>query len=335
MRRFLVGASLLVGCYKNAPAPAPMPAATTAPVANSTAAAKDYRAALGDPVGFLPADSELVLSIDGEQLRNSPLWSFADQKLRGAAGTSFTTFTTTCGFDPLTSIRGLTLGLRGLKRDVPEGVIVITGFSRTKLTECLERAATSASATLVVDNGVFTLKKDANDPSSMVFTFVDDGTAVILVAPSATRASLEKVLASGVPLRRSPAFTQLLAQVDTTASVWGIVNGRSSIFDVAQGQQKPTAMWGSVRLENGASVSARIRFADAAMAQQLATQAQTQLQSVSQMFFDTLDVHADGTELVVEAVMSETKLASVMSLMGMAMQAQTPTPPTKPALTAP
>ena len=43
-----------------------------------------------------------------------------------------------------------TVGLRGLKQDKPDGVIVITGISRAKLGECLERAATSASAALTL-----------------------------------------------------------------------------------------------------------------------------------------------------------------------------------------
>ncbi len=331
MKRFLVGAAVVMGCYKTAPAPATPPPTENKPLVAGTPV-RDYRAAIGDPVGFLPADSELVLAIDGDQLRKSPLWPMADQRIRAAAGPSFTAFTTVCGFDPITSIRGITVGLRGLKQDKPDGVIVITGISRAKLGECLERAATSASAALTVDRGVYTIRRDATDPTQMTFTFVDDATIVILLAPSADRASLEKVLAAGVPLRRSPTFTQLLAQVDTSASVWGIANGKSSIFDITQGNQKPSAVWGSIHLDSGASVSVRIRFADPAVAQQLATQAQSQLQS-AMMFFDRLDVNADGAELVVEAAMSESKLSSLMSLMGLATQA--PPPPSPPALGGP
>lgn len=203
---------------------------------------------------------------------------------------------------------------------------MVTGMARKKLTECLDRAAATTSASLVVDHGVYTLRRDATDPTALAFTFVDEATAVIHVAPAADRTSLEKVLAAGVPLRRSPTFTQLLAQVDTSASVWGVVNGRSSIFDLAQGTQKPVAAWGSVRLVDGASVALRVRFVDAGIAQQLATQAQGQLQGTAQMFFDQLDISADGTELVIEAVMSETKLASLMSILGMAAQANVPAP---------
>ena len=332
MMRFLLGAALLVSCYKSSPTPAPPPPAQHSPIAIARPE-RDYRAALGDPVGFLPSDSELVLSIDGDQLRKSPLWTIADQRIRAAGGTSFSTFTGTCGFDPIASIRGVTVGLRGLKNAKPDGVIVVTGLSRAKLTECLERAGATASAQLTVDHGFYTIRTSTTDPTAMTFTFVDDGTAVILLAPSADRAALEKVLASGVPLRRSPTFTQLLAQIDTSASVWGIANGKSSIFDITQGNQKPSAIWGSIHLDTGASVSMRIRFNDAAVAQQLATQAQTQM-SGAQMFFDRLDINADGPELVVEAAMSESKLASLMSLLGMAATAPPPPPPppTRPAL---
>jgi hypothetical protein len=327
MKRFLVGAAMLMGCYKDVAAPVPPVQSTQS---TQSAPARNYRAALGDPVGFFPANTEAVIAIDAEQVRKSPLWNMIEPKLRAAAGADFADFTTACGFDPLLSIRGLTIGLRDLKKPSQDGVVVITGVSKTKLTECIDRVLSLDAKAIVIERGIYTFHNDSAGTTSLVFTFVDDSTLVLHASPSANRASLEKILAAGVPLRRSPTFTQLLAQVDTSASAWGIVNGRASIFDLSQGNQKPTAVWGSVHLANGAQVSMRLRFADSATAQQLATQAQTQLQGAAQMFFDRLDVNADGEELVVEAAMSETKLASLMSLMGMAMNAQAaqPTAPT-------
>ncbi|MFN0250451.1 MAG: hypothetical protein ACKV2T_26460 [Kofleriaceae bacterium] len=331
MKRFLVGAAMLIGCYKDVAAPAQPPAQST--LVTQRAPARDYRVALGDPVGFLPANTEAVIAIDGDQLRRSALWNMVESKLRATAGPDYVVFTTACGFDPFLSIRRITIGLRDLKKPSQDGIVVITGVSKTKLTECIDRVAATDTKAVVVERGIYTVHKDAADTVSLVFTFVDEATLVLHAAPSANRASLEKILAAGVPLRRSPTFTQLLAQVDTSASAWGIVNGRASIFDLSQGNQKPTAVWGSVHLASGAQVSMRMRFADAATAQHLATQAQTQLQGAAQMFFDRLDVNADGEELVVDAAMSDTKLASLMSLMGMAMNAQTAAPPsTAPTL---
>ncbi len=323
MMRFLVGAAVLGGCYTAPPPAAPPPPAHGAPVATPS---RDYRGALADPVGFLPMDSELVVAVDGEQVRKSPLWTLADQKLRAAAGSGLTTFISMCGVDPIASVRGITMGLRGLKQDVPEGVIVITGLSRTKIGDCFERASANGPSPVTVDHGVYTIRRDASDPTALAFTFVDEATLVVHLAPSATRASLEKVLAAGTPLRRSPAFTQLLAQVDTSAAVWGIANGRSSVFDLTQGNQKPSAMWGSMQLDGGASVSMRMRFNDASVAQQLATQVQSQI-TTAQMFFDRLDVSADGADLVVDVEMSESKLASLLSLLGMTTPTQPPPTP--------
>lgn len=320
-----------MACYQTTPPPAPPPA-QNAPVA-STPEVRDLRAAIGDPVGFLPMDSELVLAIDGEQLRRSPLWDLVEPRIRTSAGSDLLTFTRVCGFDPIDSIRGLTVGLRGLKQDAPEGVLVLTGLSRTKLGDCLERAVSNATGTLSVDRGVYTIKKTPTDRTSMAFSFVDEATVVLLLGASADRAALEKVIAAGTPLRRSPTFTQLFAQVDTSASVWGIVNGRSSIFDLTQGNQKPTAMWGWVHLDSGASVSLRLRFNDPSVPQQMTAQLQGQL-STAQMFFDRLDVTPDGPELVVAAEMSESKLATLLSLMGLAQKA-VPPPPASTTTTGP
>lgn len=331
MKRFLVGAAVaFAGCYKATTPPAPPPPAHAAPAPHIES--HGYRHAIGDPVGFLPANSEIVLSIDGEQLRKSPLWGIADKRIRAAAGNDLSTFTTACGFDPIDSIRNISLGLRGMKQDEPEGVIVVTGMSRTKLTDCFERHASTAGAQIVIDHGVYTIRKSDADPTTLVFTFVDEATTVILLAPHADRAALEKVLAAGVPLRRSPTFTQLLAQIDTSAAAWGIVNGQSSVFDLTQGNQKPTAIWGSLHLDGGAAVSLRVRFAEAAVAQQLAAQTQAQI-GAAQAFFDRLDVTADGAELVIEAAMSESKLATLLNLVGMA--SAPPPPPPTPTLVAP
>ncbi len=327
MMRVLVGATVLVGCYKNAPDAATPPVAQSAPVASTPAASVSR--ALGDPIGFLPGNSELVLSVDGDQLRTSALWTLADQKLRAAGGSSLTTFTTTCGFDPMSSIRHVTLGLRGLERDVPEGVLVLTGLPRQKLVDCFARTDISSRSTLTVDGDVYTIRK-ASDPSAVIFTFVDDTTLVVLVGASTNRSALDKVIASGAPLRRSPAFTQLLDQVDTSAAIWGAVHGRSSMFDITRGSQKPTAVWGSIRLEDGAALSMRLRFGDTATAQQLVNLAQTQIQGAAQMFFDRIDVSADGAEVAVEAAMSEAKLSTLLSLIGMTTQVQPPTPSATP-----
>jgi hypothetical protein len=331
MKRFLVGAVMgLVGCYKAAPPPAAPPPAHTAPAPRVES--HGYRHAIGDPVGFLPANSEVVVAIDGEQLRKSSLWGVADKRIRAAASSGLATFTTACGFDPIDSIRSISFGLRGLKQSKPEGVIVISGMSRAKLTGCFDRQAPNAGGRLVVDHGVYTINTHDADPTTLAFTFVDDTTAVALLAPDADRAALEKTLAAGVPLRRSPTFTQLLAQVDTEAAAWAIVNGQSSVFDLTQGNQKPTAIWGSLHLDGGAAVSVRVRFADTAVAQQLAAQTQAQM-GAAQAFFDRLDVTADGSELVIEAAMSETKLATLLNLVGMA--SAPPPPPTQPTLVTP
>ena len=104
MKRFLVGAVVCVGCYKAAPAPPPTAAQPpSAPL--SARPAHDYRAALGDPLGFLPIDSELVVAIDGDQVRKSPLWAMAEQRIRGAAGAKLATFSTMCGVDPIAKVR--------------------------------------------------------------------------------------------------------------------------------------------------------------------------------------------------------------------------------------
>jgi len=66
-RSLLAGMLVLGACFSSkgsGTAPGSTPPAT---------AATDYTATIADPLGFLPLESELVLGVDGDQIRKSAL----------------------------------------------------------------------------------------------------------------------------------------------------------------------------------------------------------------------------------------------------------------------
>lgn len=324
MKRLLayLGVAVLVGCYKT-PAPAP-----SSPAASNTTAqsshVRDYRATIADPVGFLPIDSEIVLAMDLDQVRRSQLWDPIVEQLKTRTQDKLASLTAECGFDPIAAVRGATIGMKTYKQGDPTGVVVMTGVPRDKVTACLDSLppTDATQSSLHKDHGVYIIRSSSN---AIALTFVDDSTMVLLLDPKADRAAMERILSAGSPLRRSPTFTQLIAQVDTSSAVWAIMNGRASVFDLSTNtSQRPTAVWGSLHLEDGAALSMRLRFVDPSIAQQLATQIQSQI-STLQAFFDRLDVNADGAELSIEAAMSETKVSGMLALFSIAPR--TPAPP--------
>jgi hypothetical protein len=309
-RLLLAGVLVLGACFSSKSSKGG--GATEAP-ANKAPAGPDYSATLADPLGFLPLDSELVLGVDAAQLRQSELWRQLEPKLLASAGQGLAAFEAACKFNPITSIRGITMGLKRLGEDKASGVVVLAGLDRAHLTECLRKAAKD-NPTLVRSAGdVFTIHTDSGD---LAFAFVDAASAVALVGPGASDQALREVLRSGAPLRTSPAFLQMLGLVDLDASLWLFMNGASKVFDSAASTGfRPKAVFGNVSVGSGLSAKLRMRLDSANTASQLATMAQGQLGSVSN-FFDKLDVTADDADVVVAAALTQQQLDNLTAMLG-------------------
>lgn len=274
--------------------------------------APDYSATIADPLGFLPRDSEIVLSLDAAQVRESALWTAFEPRLLAAAGPELSTFQTVCGFDPLQKLRGITVGIKGKEPDV-EGVIVVSGFDRAQVMDCLARA-TKETGGAQIDGELVTIPV-SDKGSATVFTFVDASTVVLAYGKTVSKESLQAILASGSPLRTSEAFSKLFATIDTDASVWMVVNGRYIDDGSAALGANLQAVFGSLTLRDGVAASVRLRLGDAGQATNLASIVQGQI-GAAKSFFEKLEVKAEDVDLVVDASMTAQQLATMVSMLG-------------------
>ncbi len=310
-RPFLAGMFFLTACFNSGGSRGGTTPSNTAGGRGGV----DYSATIADPVGFLPIDSEVVLSLDAEQLRRSPMWPMLETKLLAAAGRDLMMFKTVCGFDPVTSIRGITIGIKNLKQETPDGVLVVSGLDRTRLTDCMTKARKDGDkAVQVATDGTVTIAAEGAGDSPVVFRFVDESTVVAMIGPATSSASFSAVLASGAQLRKSPAFGELVGRINLEAALWTVINGNSSVFEQAAALGvKPKAVVGFVNLVAGMEANVRVRLSNPQEAQQLTTMAQGQL-GMAQGFFDKLEVTADGADVAVVAVMTDAQLQSMLSL---------------------
>jgi len=108
-----------LGCFGGSPPPpaAPPPAPPKA---------IKHTAALGDALGFLPADAQVVAVLDFKELRTSALWKRLEPVLRQRAGTQLTGFASLCQFDPITPLRRVSVAARDIN-GTPSGVVVVHG----------------------------------------------------------------------------------------------------------------------------------------------------------------------------------------------------------------
>lgn len=307
-RALVVGLLLVGACFKSGGS-----VVGSTPSNKRGPAVPDYSATIADPVGFLPIDSEVVISIDAEQLRRSPVWAMLEPKLLAAAGNDLQMFRTVCGFDPVTSIRGITIGIKNLKQETPDGVLVVTGLDRQRLTACMAKAQGDGTVTVTTE-GIVTIAPESKDDSPVTFGFVDATTAVLMIGPATTPAGFGAVLSGGAPLRTSAAFIELFGRVNLEAAMWTVLNGNSSVFEQAASLGvKPKAIVGSVKLEVGLDADLRVRLSTPAEATQIATMAQGQL-GMASGFFEKLEVVADGTDVMVVGVMTDEQLRNMMSM---------------------
>lgn len=274
----------------------------------------DFGATLADPLGFLPIDSELVLGLDAAQLRASALWQLLEPRILAQSNGSLELFQARCGFDLVPSIRGVTLGLRNVSADRPEGVIVVAGLDRTKLMACLEDAAKTSPGKVVVDGRVVIFHGDHGRGGAA--QFVDGSTLVFAIGPAFDRDVFGATLRAGAPLRSSPAFMEMWGRINAGDALWMLINGNAKLLDKAAAMGfRPKAVFGSVSVARGLAANLRVRLDDPATATNLAAMAQGQL-GMAASFFDQLEVAADDVDLVVTAAMTDQQVQSLASMLG-------------------
>jgi len=319
-RVWLAGLLTLASCFADNGKVAQPP--HQPPPKDPTPHGKDYSATIADPLGFLPADSEIVFGLDVDSVRRSTLGPPLAARLAELGGTELTLFKQTCGFDPMTTVHAITLGIKNVKQATPDGVIVVHGLDRPQLTNCMSRAQSRDPKVVTIQNGIVEINnRDPNKPdgSKVVFAFVDASTVVGVIGPTANRDRLQTVLASGVPLRSSLSFVELIKLTDLESSLWGVINGASSVFDQVAGLgMRPKAVFGSLTLANGMSIAMRLRLESPAQATQLQQLANGQV-GMARSMFEKLDITTDNADVVVAAAMNDQQLTAILSLAGVSL----------------
>jgi hypothetical protein len=273
-------------------------------------------AAAGDDLSLLPLDSELVLGINLAQVQQSSLWKqFVEPKMMtGDAMHKMTEFKAKCGFDPMSAVKSVSVGMKGVGGTTPDGVIVVHGLDKTKLWSCLDNMKdemTKDGTEFSRDGDVAIFKNKAG--AAFAVTFVNDSTLLAVMGEKATAAGAKAAAAGGSTLKSSPPFLDMYSKVNTGDSLWGLMNGNSKAFEKLSALGvKPKAMFGSINVTDGLSLDLRMRLDTPDAAAQLANMSKSQLQQAAKMF-DKAEVSNDGSDVRFTIVMSNQKLQALIS----------------------
>jgi hypothetical protein len=276
-------------------------------------------AAIGGDVNLLPADSEVILGLNFSQLQQSALWQQFSPALMAKAASGLSDFKTACGFDPMVAIKSVSVGLKGLGGSNPDGIVVIHGPPKDKVTGCVEKAKVEAAkngAEITVDGDVFLVKDERGRTSA--WTYIGSDTLIGAIGPKASKATLLAAAKGDAGAGTSQTFVEMYSKINTKDSVWVLINGNASFMaQAARAGVKPKAVFGSINVTDGLSVDMRIRLATPEEANSLVKLGKDQTASpqIKQMV-DKLDIVADGADVKFILAMSQQKLTQLMGLFG-------------------
>jgi hypothetical protein len=265
-------------------------------------------AASGDPLAFLPIDSEILIGVDARQVLASAVWKQLEPQIMPMLAEGMREFQARCGYDPLETLHSVTVGLKD--GETLDGVFVMRGPDRERTMKCLA-GELPKGVRLTIDRGVITIPSDGPGDPAVVMTFA--GARTLVAATS--REKLDAALAGGAPLRSSRAFAELWGLVDSRQAAWAVVNGASSAFDdlTALGI-RPRALFGSIGLASGLSLTGRVRLASPDEATQLAALGQGQLGMFKAMA-DRVDLGTTGADVTVRVDMTAAQVDSLSRLL--------------------
>jgi hypothetical protein len=272
-----------------------------------------------DDLSLLPVDSEAVMGINFAQLQTSMLWKkFAEPAMmKGDFPSKLAQFKAKCGFDPMTAIKSIALGMKGVGGENPDGVAVVHGAGKKESLDCFDKMKDEAAKSgdqISRDGDVILVKSKKGE--TVAITFVNDSTAVAVFGPNANKDGALKAAQGGSALKSSPAFVEMYGKINTQASLWMLVNGNSKVFDkAAQMGMKPKAVFGSVNVTDGLSVDMRMRLESPDQATQMANTFRGQLEAFKTMV-DKMDIGAEGADLKFSVAMSTQKLEALVKNLG-------------------
>jgi hypothetical protein len=276
----------------------------------------------GDDLSLLPVDSEMVMGLNFAQLQQSALWKEYAPKFMDKAAPGLAKFKAACGFDPMEAVKSVSIGMKNLGAGKPDGAVVIHGMEKSKVMgACLDKAKEAAAkegTTIAVDGDVINVKDKSGTASA--FTFVNDNTLLGVMGANGNKDGVKQAAAGTSALKSSQAFVDMYSKINTSDSLWLLMNGSSKVFDKMAGMGvKPKALFGSLNVTDGLSVDFRMRVDTPDQAAQLANMGKSQAAGAKQ-YFDKFDIGNDGADLKVSLSMSPQKLKALAAQFGGMLQ---------------
>lgn len=276
--------------------------------------------AAGDDLNVVPKDSDFVVGIDLGKLRSSALFKEYGTKFLEQATKDISEFKAACGFDPVETIKTLSMGIKMLDGDKARGSIVFhTSAPRDKIKACLEKSKADAEAkgTKIVIEGDIAYITPKNDEAHVAVTYLGgDGVVALINNQPWTKDTVTLALAGKGSVKDSKPFMDSYKAVKKGQTLWFYVNGESQFAQQAKGAGlDATAVVGSLNVSDGLSAEVRARLKSAEEATKAATMMEQQMGQIK-MMVPNVSAKAEGSDVKMNVDMSNKEIKSLMSMFG-------------------
>lgn len=269
---------------------------------------------------MIPAESEVVLGVALAQAQQSAL--FRDLVLPSLTKSGRTqrfieAIKSKCNIDPMTAATAMTAGIAGIKDDgsAPDVVAVLHGIEKAKALPCVDQVKDELAAQrleVTRDGDVVLLKSERGN---LALTFTGDATAVVVAGPNATKERVLEVAQGKSTLRSSKAFADMYSRVQTTHTVWTVINGETPL--VARNLEnlgaKSKAILGSVNITEKLEINGRIRVESEDQAKTLAEK-MTSLAGYIGKAAEKLEIEPDKSDVRFAFVFTQQQLKMILSV---------------------
>ncbi len=259
---------------------------------------------IDDPLALLPADSDVVITLDIAALRKSALFA----KYRGMLSSFILPGFADCTYDPLNDITTISAGV---PMSSEMGVFVFRGLDRAKTLDCL-RTSKVDTKTEVTFDGEYVMLRNKSGKENLL-KFVDAKNAVMQGSTSPTKATLDKALSIGAPLRGNEALKQgqKLLQSGAVVSIVGVPGSPALSQMLAAKIGAPArGITTSIHFADVVRGHFVIEMLDVATAAAIVDNMRPQLDSW-RMFVEHYDIKSTGPMVVIDIVITEAQIKTI------------------------
>lgn len=259
------------------------------------------------PLALLPADSDLVVTIDVAALRRSSLFATYGHVVREAIVPGFAA----CDHDPFAELTTVTAGV---PMSSTLAVFVVRGLDRARTLECL-RTSTIETRTEAIFDGEDVLLQNQSGHANLL-RFLDASNAVIQGSQGPTRQTLDQALTVGAPLGANPQLVAALARLRPGAVLSMVTVPGSPLIDERFGQQLGApvhALAISLHVTDVVSMHLEVELLDAASAAAVAEGMRPQIAGLRQLV-ERHDLRTDGPRLLIDVTITEAQLKVFVDL---------------------